>query len=133
MSSVVLDTHAAVWYLLKSERISSASVEAVDRAARTGQNIYVASVSLVEIIFLVEKFKIEQAAFDLLLQVLSDPETGWVLAPLDLGTAETVAKVSRDTVPDMPDRIIAATALYLELPLVTRDSKLRASGLKTIW
>ena len=31
--------------------------------------------------------------------------------------------VPRDVVPDMPDRIIAATALYLGLPLVTRDSE----------
>jgi PIN domain nuclease of toxin-antitoxin system len=133
MSSLVVDTHAAVWYLLKSQRLSNAGFEAIDRAARAGQSIYVASVSLVEIVFLVEKSKVEPAAFDLLLQTLSDPETGWVLAPLDLNVAQTVARVSRDVIPDMPDRIIAATALHLDLPLVTRDGKLRASGLKTIW
>jgi predicted nucleic acid-binding protein len=33
----------------------------------------------------------------------------------------------------MPDRIIAATALALGLPLVTRDRKIRAADLETIW
>ncbi len=34
----------------------------------------------------------------------------------------------------MPDRIIGATALYLNLPLITRDSKLIGSKLLTcVW
>ncbi len=33
----------------------------------------------------------------------------------------------------MPDRIIAATALHLGLPLVTRDHRIRASSVTTIW
>jgi predicted nucleic acid-binding protein len=37
-------------------------------------------------------------------------------------------------VPDMPDRIIAATALSLSLPLVTRDAKIQAvTTIQTIW
>jgi predicted nucleic acid-binding protein len=33
----------------------------------------------------------------------------------------------------MPDRIIAATALHLGLPLVTRDARIVASGINTVW
>jgi PIN domain nuclease of toxin-antitoxin system len=33
----------------------------------------------------------------------------------------------------MPDRIIAATANHLNLPLVTRDRKIRSSKVKTVW
>jgi PIN domain nuclease of toxin-antitoxin system len=32
-----------------------------------------------------------------------------------------------------PDRIIAATALTLNLPLITRDAAIRAAGIETIW
>ena len=39
----------------------------------------------------------------------------------------------RDVVPDMPDRIIAATAVHLGLPLITRDERIRSAGIKTIW
>jgi PIN domain nuclease of toxin-antitoxin system len=41
--------------------------------------------------------------------------------------------VPRATVPDMPDRIIAATALYLDLLLISRDGKIRLSSVATIW
>ena len=40
-------------------------------------------------------------------------------------------RIPRDLVPDMPDRIIGATAMHLELPLITRDSNLTGSGLLT--
>jgi predicted nucleic acid-binding protein len=53
--------------------------------------------------------------------------------PLDEGVAKAVYRVPRNAVPDMPDRIIAATALYLGLPLVTKDGRLRKAGISTIW
>lgn len=35
---------------------------------------------------------------------------------------------------EMPDRIIAATALYLNFPLITRDHKIQAlQNIQTIW
>ncbi len=42
-------------------------------------------------------------------------------------------RVDVTRVPDMPDRIIAATALHLSVPLVSKDSKIRLSGLATLW
>jgi predicted nucleic acid-binding protein len=54
--------------------------------------------------------------------------------PIDLAISIAIREIDRDTVPDMPDRIIAATALHLNLPLVTRDRKIRAEGaIVTIW
>lgn len=53
--------------------------------------------------------------------------------PLGFGVAQAVAPIPRDFVPDMPDRIIAATAVHLELPLVTRDSEIRSTALDVIW
>jgi hypothetical protein len=48
--------------------------------------------------------------------------------------ARALAKIPRLTVPEMGDRIIAATALYLGLPLVTKDHKIRElSVIQTIW
>jgi PIN domain nuclease of toxin-antitoxin system len=34
---------------------------------------------------------------------------------------------------EMPDRIISATAQYLDIPLVTGDTKIQALKLETIW
>jgi len=47
-------------------------------------------------------------------------------------TVEYMKQIPREIVPDMPDRIIAATALQLQLPLISCDSKIR-KVLNTIW
>jgi predicted nucleic acid-binding protein len=53
---------------------------------------------------------------------------------LTIEIARSIARVPRDLVPDMPDRILAATALALGVPLVTRDERLRGFGeIETIW
>jgi PIN domain nuclease of toxin-antitoxin system len=47
--------------------------------------------------------------------------------------ADAIELVSRDEVPDLPDRIVAATAAALRVPLISRDGKIRASQIQTIW
>lgn len=42
-------------------------------------------------------------------------------------------QVSRSEVPDMPDRMIAATAIYVDVPVISRDRHIRSANLKTIW
>jgi predicted nucleic acid-binding protein len=65
---------------------------------------------------------------------LDDPNIGIVLVPLDRNVSGVVRQIDRITVPDMPDRIIAATAFYLDIPLITRDLRIQAlTTIKTIW
>jgi predicted nucleic acid-binding protein len=42
------------------------------------------------------------------------------------------ARVRWESVPDIPNRIIAETAIHLGLPLVTRDRKIHAVDFETI-
>jgi predicted nucleic acid-binding protein len=53
--------------------------------------------------------------------------------PFDKNLAQAMLRVERSQVPDLLDRIIAATALYLGLPLVSRDRKIQMSDIETIW
>ena len=53
--------------------------------------------------------------------------------PLDFDVAIALQQIPSIAVPDMPDRINAATALHLNLPLVTRDRKIQAASISTIW
>ena len=52
---------------------------------------------------------------------------------VSLEIARTLSRVDAAKVPDMPDRIITATALHFKVPLVSRDSRIRDSGIATIW
>ncbi len=68
-----------------------------------------------------------------LLQELGNPATTLELAPLDLGVVLALQDIPRPRVPDLPDRVIAATALHYCVPLVTRDGKIRSCVVETIW
>lgn len=53
---------------------------------------------------------------------------------LNPAVAQAVKQIPRAVVADMPDRIIAATALSLGLPLVTADTEIRKlTNITTIW
>jgi PIN domain nuclease of toxin-antitoxin system len=129
MSAVLVDTHAIVWYFLRSGSLSATAKAAIEQA----ESVYVASISVVEIIYLNEKGRLPAMALDRLIQALADINTGWLVAPLSLEIARVTAQIPRDVLPDMPDRIITATAFYLNLPLVSCDSKIQAANIQTIW
>lgn len=134
MSAIVADTHAIVWYFRSPEKLAYDASLAFDRAINNGYPIYISAISIVEITFLVEKNRLPQVALDHLIENLADPDVGLVIVPMDTLVAKTLAKIPRETVPEMCDRIIAATALYLGLPLVTKDHKIRnLDVIQTIW
>ena len=94
---------------------------------------YISAVSLVEAVYLVERGRIAANAFERFVRVLGQDNLAFKVFPVDYNVASVLRSIPRDAVPDMPDRIIAATALHLGLPLVTRDRRLRAAGIQTIW
>lgn len=88
---------------------------------------------MVEIVYLLEKGRIPSALKTKLDTEIREGETGLVFADLNLEIANLVARVPRSEIPDLPDRIIAATALYLNLPLISRDKRISLSSIKSIW
>jgi PIN domain nuclease of toxin-antitoxin system len=133
VSAVVVDTHALVWYLTNPSKLSAAALAVLDCAAHAGDPIYMASITLVELRYLVEKGKVVQAALDRIEAHLRLPVRTIHLVPLDLIVCDAVHHIPRADVPDMPDRIIAATAHALGLPVVSRDRKIHSSAVPTIW
>ncbi len=133
MPGIVVDTHSIVWFLSRDARLSGSARDALRSTTATGEVIYVPSVCLVELTYLAEKGRLPAIARDQLIQALDDPAVPCSLAPLDRAVADALKLVKRNEVPDLPDRIIAATAVALAVPLVSRDSKIRASQVQTIW
>ena len=134
MSDLAIDTHAAVWYFAKSPQMSAIARNAVNNAIADGFIIILPTISIVEIIYLVEKGRLVPQTSISLMQALKLPNSSFVSQDLTEDVAQTLAQIPRSIVPDMPDRIIAATALHLNLPLVTKDHKIRAlRNIQTIW
>ncbi len=133
MGAVAADTHALLWYLFDPGRLSQPASAALDQAVSGGDRIVISAISLVETVYLVEKGRLPDVVLPRLTGALSAPDAELAVAPLTREVAEALPKIPRNIVPDMPDRIIAATALLLDVPLVTRDQKIRAARLTTIW
>ena len=132
ISAVIADTHALFWDLLEPGRLSVVAYQAMAEA-EAAETIFVPSIVLVELRYLVEKGTITEDVFRFVINSIADPGSALATADLDFNIGKAVGNIPRASVPDMPDRIIAVTALEMALPLITRDRKIIGSGIHTIW
>ena len=130
MTMVLIDTHVWVWWLSGLPRLS----EKYRRALRKLPAPPLLSViSLWEISVLVQNGKID---------LLPTPQR-WLaratraelveLVPIDRAIADQLLELPRGTSRDPADRIIAATARSLQVPVLTMDRQLLASGAIRKW
>jgi PIN domain nuclease of toxin-antitoxin system len=133
MPDVVTDTHGLIWYLEDSPLLGPRARETFHACDRGEIVVYIPTICLVEIVYLQDKGRIPAELKMQLDAELQASTSGLVLVDLTAEVANAVARVPRSEVPDMPDRIIAATALHLGLPLISRDRKIQLSGVNTIW
>jgi PIN domain nuclease of toxin-antitoxin system len=122
-----------VWYVFDDRRLSGRANAFIDRAVSEGEGIAVSAISLAEIVYLVEKRRIPVSTYDEVRRALADPTSVLIEALLTASVIDAMRRVPRDAVPDMPDPIIAATAVHLGVPVISRDGKIRASSVETIW
>lgn len=133
MFAAVTDTHSVVWYLAQDNRLSPAAKSFMDTAAQNGERIGVSSISLVEIVYLIERNRIPAESLSRLAAAIASPRSALTEVPLDIRIVRALTTIDSSQIPEMPDRIIAATAAYLHVPLVSRDARIQSSGLHTIW
>ncbi|MDZ4769206.1 MAG: PIN domain-containing protein [Chloroflexota bacterium] len=117
MFAAVADTHAIIWYLYSDPRLSEKAKVTIDTAINSGSAIAISAITIVEMAYLIEKSRIAADSLPRLLAILLDPTSLVQTYPLDLMVARTLSRIDRQQIPDMPDRIIAATGLFLNVPL----------------
>ncbi len=133
MIRAVADTHALIWYLYDDKRLSAKARRFFDETAEWGEQIGFSAISLIEIVYLIERERINSETLEKLIKAIEAGDSILVELPVDHAIASALREVSWESVPDMPDRIIAATALELDVPVISRDGKIRLSKMKTIW
>ncbi len=132
-ASVLLDTHAVLWWQAESPQLSGKARRRIEGAAVR----LVSPVTFWEIAMLIEKGRVR----------LDRPTTAWVndflstdrVAVADLSPAAAVTAGELASFHGDPaDRMIVASAMTAGIPLVTKDSSVRAwartsKTLTTVW
>jgi len=129
MNEYVVDTVALILRLESRQMGSQARQTFVD-VEQNQARLHVPTIVFAEILYLAERKRITTTLSAV--QAYFSHFTNCVEAPLTLAIMMTAQQIT--DIPELHDRLIAATALHLKLPLLTNDPKIAASSyIKTLW
>lgn len=122
---LLLDTHVWVWWIDEIARMTAAERAVVDEAART-DGVGVCAISCWEVAMNVNKGRMRLAmpVGQWVTRALAVP--GVSLVPLTPAIAVASVGLPGDFHGDPADRFIVASAIALDVPLVTHDGLIRA-------
>lgn len=130
--TLVLDTHAWVWWVDQDRRLGASAIHALD-GLPADQRPFLSDISLWEVATLVERGRLK----------LDVPLGDWLdaaahprsvrLVPITPAIAAAVAALPRSFHRDTADRVIVATSLVLDVPLLTRDRRITRARLTRLW
>ena len=131
--AVVADSHAIAWYVQGSTRLSEPARAALVEGEAAG-NLVVSVATLVDLWYVTQSTAgVNADQLQTLRERLISSEKV-TLEPVTLDVADAAMGFARAVLPDPWDRLIVATALALQAPLVSRDRAIARSGLvSTIW
>ncbi len=133
---ILLDTHAWLWWHSNPELLGDAAALAIEQAVKdkNENSIVISSISTWEIALLVEKKRLRLAleTRDWIRKTESLPFVHFI--PVDNTIALRSVALPGEFHADPADRIITATALSMNIPLITKDEKiLNYPHVETIW
>ena len=90
MIAGVADTHAAVWLFSGDPRLSAGAKDFFFKTAAARRKKALSSISLVEVVYLIEKNRLPAAAYDDLRQAIANPNHMLEEAPLHAGIVDRI-------------------------------------------
>ncbi len=130
---IVIDTHVIVWDALQPGKISKKARRMIDRANETGE-IIVADISLWEIAMLMKMKRLRiDATYSEFIRLVKSANH-YSIQAITPEIADLSVSLSSEINLDPADRLICATAIHLNVPLITADSNLiNAKSIETVW
>ncbi len=130
MPAYVLDTHTLIWYLSDFRKLGKQAQAVFGEIERGNAIALIPAIVLAEVIFLAEKKGVGVTLAETMARIeLAD---NFEIALMDLDILKRLV-VLRE-IPELHDRIIAATALENNSILITKDKEIIKSGaVQTIW
>lgn len=122
MAEYVTDTQALVKFMMGEKVINDKAHQAFLSADKGECTIVIPAVVLMEVLYLFKKNRIEIGLLqteDLL------KSKNYQFEPLSLEILKTASEI--DDIPELHDRLIAATARYLDIPIITNDPLIKKS------
>jgi PIN domain nuclease of toxin-antitoxin system len=124
------DTMTLVWYLRGRRRFGKQAREILRAADQGHHTIAISGVTLMEILYLSERRRIPIG-----LENLGDflaQSTNYTVVPIGFEVVNAAADI--DDVPELHDRLIAGTAAWLGVPILTNDPIMTNSQhVQTMW
>jgi PIN domain nuclease of toxin-antitoxin system len=127
---IILDTHAWIWYVTESDKISINALNKIKDVDVCG----VSAISCWEIAMLISKgrLKLNVSTKEWINKALNYNKIELIPLSPDISISST--ELDKSFHNDPADRIITATALVFDCELITKDKKIsNYSKVKTIW
>jgi PIN domain nuclease of toxin-antitoxin system len=128
----VADTHTILWHLDNDSRLSATARSILSEADEGRGWVYVSAISLVEMVYLAERGRVAPTLVERAFDMMLPPDGSFSPVDVDIAIVRALQGVPRPAIPDMPDRIIVATALQRGRPLISRDERIRNAGVVPI-
>lgn len=127
--SYLLDTHALFWHLTNSSKLSDRARRIFGDAAGGQITLILSPIVLLELYGVVKKY---QAPLDFSAELYLLEKPPYRITPVTVADLHLLDRL--ETIPELHDRLIAATALRLKVPILTRDPLIMACSLiSCVW
>ncbi len=130
---ITMDTCAIVWDALEPSKLSVKAKKAIKKADDNNE-LFMCDISIWEISMLVkrQRIEVEETPANLVRLILSS--RNYTVINISPEIAELSVNLDDEINSDPADRLIAATSILKQAPVVTSDKNLRNSTiLETVW
>ena len=125
----VIDTHAFIWYLSDSPKLSKRAEEVFDICDKGEGVIVIPSLVLLEVMDILDKKKVDLDFEEIITKI--NQASNFIISEVNLSLILEANRVKGFK--DIYDRVIVATAKIFDADLVSKDKVIKKYYKKIIW